>query len=509
VSIGLLVQRAGARFGDRQALLGPDGSRTFAELAAAARRIAGGLLGLGLVPGDRVLELLPNSCATIESDLALATAGLVRVPLNPRLGPAAWSRIAADCSPAALIVSRAGGWDTAALESAVRHVIDDTARLPSRPTSAATDPLPDVGLDTLAGLAYSSGTTGLPKGAMRTHRGRIAAALAMTQEVLGGPPGPDATFLHAGPVIHTSGLFVLPFLMAGAPQVLLDHAGPDQIADAVERHAITHTALVPTMIARLLALSEPSRRRLAGLRMLAYAGAPAAPDLLRRAARDLTPHLVQYYGLVEAIPPITVLDEADHVRGLGRDPDLLRSAGRPCLAIGVRVVSPAGGVLADGEVGEVEIRGDPVTPGYWNAEHRTDLGKGVHDGWLRTGDIGRLGEGGRLWLLDRAHDMIITGGYNVYPREVEDVVSAVAGVDQVAAIGLPDDEWGQRLVVAFSCAPGASVSEPEVLAHCRGVLPGHQQPKAAYRFDTLPLGATGKVSRREVLGLVESRVGTG
>lgn len=514
MTIGLLVQRAAARFGDRPAVQGPEGTRTFAELAGRAVGLARGLLSLGLKPGDRVLELLPNGCALVESDVALAMAGLVRVPLNPRLGPAEWERIADDCGARALVYDARFAGETEALRSSLCAVVSGDA--PGRRVEdlvaggswATGGPLDDRGsgrstaiggaLDDLVGLAYSSGTTGRPKGARRTHRNRIASALAMTHEVLGGPPASDAVYLHAGPAIHTSGLFVLPFLMAGARQVFLDHADAPAILAAIDEHNVTHTALVPTMVSRLAAIAGGTP-----LRMLAYAGAPMPSGQIRRASERLTPNLVQYYGLVEAMPPLTVLDAAEHARGLAGEPELLASAGRVCLAIDLRVVDEDGRPLPDGEPGEVVVRGDPVTPGYFNAEGRADLGKSFVNGRLRTGDIGHLGPGGRLWLTDRRNDLIITGGYNVYPREVEDVIAGIDGVADAAVVGLADQDWGQRVVAVYTCSDRPIAAE-EVLRHCRLALPAHKRPKSARPVSSLPLNATGKISRREVLRRLEA-----
>ncbi|MCT9930738.1 AMP-binding protein [Planotetraspora sp. A-T 1434] len=506
--VSLLVERAAARYGGRVALEGPDGRLTFAQLDDRVTRLARGLLGLGLRPGDRVLELQPNGCGAVESDLALAAAGLVRVPLNPRLDPREWEAIADDSGARALIYDASFTETTEALRSGLGAGFTVvTGDGPGRPREELINDSPpnrlrlDHAADDLVGLAYSSGTTGRPKGAMRTQRNRIASALAMTHEVLGGRPRPDSAFLHAGPVIHTSGLFVLPFLVAGARQVLLEHADAATLVETIEAHGITHTALVPTMISRLLAVPGVERARLASLRMLAYAGAPMPERHIRQAAELLTPHLVQYYGLVEAMPPLTVLDEADHARGLDEWPELLRSAGRTCLAVGLRIVDGDGAVLPEGETGEVEVRGDPVMPGYWNAERRDDLGKALTGGWLRTGDIGRLGPGGHLWLTDRKNDMIITGGYNVYPREVEEVVSGIEGVGAAAVVGLPDADWGQRIVVAYT----GQVDPGDVLARCRTALPPHKRPKQAYLYPALPLNATGKISRRDVVEMLERR----
>jgi acyl-CoA synthetase (AMP-forming)/AMP-acid ligase II len=551
--VGMLVERAATRFAKRIALEGPDGTRTFAELGERVTRLARGLLGLGLTPGDRVLDLQPNGCAAIESDLALATAGLVRVPLDPRLGPGEWTAIADDCGARGFIYDaefvglggfalsgtsgRSGGfassgsfgWSGAfgsaggfaspggfGSSAGITGVVEGLAAGLSTVVTgdgpgrcredlireASASPLRlDLPATTLAGLAYSSGTTGRPKGAMRTHRNRIASAQAMAQEVLGGRrrepdsrelfEGHSAAFLHADPLIHTSGLFVLPFLAGGARQVLLEHPDPETIVEAVQAHRITHTALTPTVVARLLATPGIGPERLASLRMLAYAGAPMPEHHIRQAAQLLTPNLVQYYGLVEAMPPLTVLTADDHARALTDRPDLLQSAGRTVRSVELRVVDD-----------EIEVRGEAVMPGYWNARHRDDLDKALEDGWLRTGDLGRLDAEGYLWLTDHRNDMIITAGYNVYPREVEDVVTALDGVGAAAAVGLPDPDCGQRIVVAYTPGGDHPASPEEVLARCRAVLPVHKHPKAAYPQQTLPRCPAGKVSRREVQQLL-------
>ncbi|MGH3341708.1 MAG: class I adenylate-forming enzyme family protein, partial [Carbonactinosporaceae bacterium] len=367
----------------------------------------------------------------------------------------------------------------------------------------------------LCGLHYSSGTTGAPKGARRTHRNWFANVVNMTCDVLGGPPGPADVYAHAGPITHTSGLFLLPFLAAGATQLVMPSFDAEAFVDAVEHRGVTHTAMVPTMVARLLALPGADRDRLAGLKMLGYAGAPMPPEQIRQAHERLTPHLVQYYGLVEAIPPVTVLDAADHQRGLAGEPELLTSAGRPALGVELAVVDEDGCPVPAGEVGEVVTRGDHVMPGYWRADRRSDPdqdpgrepgrepGKSVEDGWLRTGDLGHLDSAGRLWLVDRKGDMIISGGYNIYPREVEDIVAGVPGVAEVAVVGVDDPEWGQRVTALYTVHEGAAVTPDQILARCRAELASYKKPKDVRQVDAFPLNSTGKIAKkvlREQLG---------
>jgi acyl-CoA synthetase (AMP-forming)/AMP-acid ligase II len=487
--------------------------------------------GLGLQPGDRVLDLQTNTTTYLETDLAIRAAGLVRVALNHRLHPTDWQRIADDCGAAALVHHVRFTDEVAPLVDGLgarRVVITGIAA--GTPSSyddllaaASTAPLSAPDPDAFCGLHYSSGTTGHPKGAQRTHRNWFASVVNMTQDVLGGPPAADSAYCHAGPITHTSGLFVLPFLVAGARQVIMPTWDPEGFAEAVVNGGVTHSAMVPTMVSRLAALADSAggeatlsavRER---LRMLGYAGAPMPAEQIRQAHALLTPNLVQYYGLVEAIPPVTVLDAADHAAGLGvsRDragggearPDLLTSAGRPALGVELRVVQPDDPELrplSPGEVGEVCTRGDHVMAGYWNSGSRDDLGKAVVDGWLRTGDLGRLDEAGRLWLVDRKGDMIITGGYNVYPREVEEVVAEVPGIGEVAVLGVADPDWGQQVVAVYTVRDGADVAPQTVIDHCRSRMASYKKPKVAHRVDAFPLNSTGKIAKRVLRDRLES-----
>ena len=508
MDIGTLVTRAGHRFGDAVAVegLAAGDRRTFAELADRVTRLASGLLALGLRPGDRVLDLQSNSTAYLETDLAIRAAGLVRVALNYRLHPSDWERIATDSAARGLIYHEQFADGIAPVREQIEHVVvvgdgretslDDLAQ------HAQVGPLPPRDPDDLCGLHYSSGTTGHPKGAQRTHRNWVASVVNMTQDVLGGPPGPQDCYVHAGPITHTSGLFVLPFLVAGARQLVLPSWDPQTFLEAVGQRGATHTALVPTMVARLLS-SGATREDLAGLKMLGYAGAPMPPEQMRRAHTELTPHLVQYYGLVEAIPPVTVLDAADHARGLTDQPELLTSAGRPALGVELAIVDEDGRPVAAGEVGEVVTRGDHVMAGYYNAAARTDLSKAVVDGWLHTGDLGRLSQDGHLWLVDRKGDMIISGGYNIYPREVEEVIAEAPGVDEVAVVGIADADWGQRVVALVTARPGADVSTEEVRDFCASRLAAYKKPKEVRIVAEFPLNSTGKIAKKVLRAQLE------
>ncbi len=512
MSIADVVRTAADRYGPAIALEDDHATRTFTELSDRAHALAGGLHNLGITAGTTVVVLLGNSVAAVEVDLALAIGGLVRVAVNPRVGPADWERIVADCTPGALIVdTRIDGAAEFAARTTVPTVITvggASSGGPSLDEVAAQAPrhakMPAPDADSLCALHYSSGTTGVPKGARRTHANRLASLQAMREQVLAGTldGGDPAVFLHAGPVIHTSGLFVLPFLEAGGRQILLDHVGPAGLIDAVAAHSVTHTALVPTVVARLLDFDDARLSVMRRMRMLAYAGAPMPVEHIRQAYHRITPNLVQYYGMVEAIPPLTVLTADDHRRGVLHDADVLGTVGRACpeAAIEFRAEEVC---CPDGEIGELVVSGAAVSPGYHNADTRTDLGKSHVDGFLYSGDLGYRDAGGYIHLTGRSKDMIITGGYNVYPREVEEAISAIPGVDDVVVVGLPDDLWGQRIVAAYTSAD-ADLTDAAVLSDSRTRLPDYKRPKAVHRVDKLPLTALGKVDRSAAAVLLDA-----
>lgn len=508
MDVGTLVARSMRRYRDRIALDGPEGTSTFGRTGARVMQLARGLRSLGLQDGDRVLDLQSNQNTYIETDLGISTAGLCRAALNYRLHPDDWARIAADCAPRALILDAKFWDDAAAVRAAVDTVIvingDADGAIPYERFLAEQSDEPlilDIAPDALVSLNYSSGTTGRPKGAIRTHRNRMASLHNIVTDFLMKVPSAGDTWVHAGPVTHTSGLFVLPYFTFGARQLVQAKYEPEALVEAIEHRGGTATALVPTMVARLLALPDITPRRMANLQILGYAGAPMPPDQIKQCFERITTHMAQYYGLVEAIPPVTVLDERDHALGVAgktqADTDLLTSAGLPCNGVEVRIVDEQSKVVPAGEIGEVITRGDHVMRGYWGQEgHDATVTKVVRDGWLHTGDLGRMDEDGRLFLVDRKGDMIISGGYNIYPREIEDVIAEVPGVHEVAVVGVEDPEWGQHVTALFTVLPGAQVDEQAVLEHCKARMASYKKPKDVRIVESFPLNSTGKIAKK-------------
>jgi len=504
MQVAELIQRAGRKHGDAVAVEDDHGQRSFAEIAERSARLANALLGLGLEPGDRVLDLQSNAVSYVESDFGISTAGMCRVALNYRLSPADWLRIAEDCGARTLILAERFRDVVEDLKAAVDHVVvigeAGPGELAYESLLAAADAAPprlDITPEHLISLNYSSGTTGSPKGAMRTHRNRIASLVNMSMDVLGGIPAPDDAWCHAGPITHASGLFVLPHFFHGTRQVLLPTWDTGRFVEAVTERGITGTVLVPTMVARLLADESVTAEQMAGLRRLVYAGAPMPPEQIRRAMERLTPNLLQMYGLVEAIPPVTVLRPVDHHEAVRSNPEVLASAGVPAFGVELKVVDEDGVEVPVGELGEVLTRGDHVMRGYWGIDDGT-AAKAVVEGWLHTGDLGRMDEQGRLYLVDRKGDMIISGGYNIYPREVEDVIAELDGVAEVAVVGMEDPDWGQRVVAVYRRRPEAEVDGAAIVAHCAERLAGYKKPKEVHEVDAFPLSSTGKISKKDL-----------
>ena len=475
----------------------------FITLRERVNRLANALLGLGLRRGDRVMDLQSNAHTYIETDLACARAGLVRVPVNVRLTVQDWAYIAENCAARALVYGRAFA---GAAEELVQRApgIDTLVSVDGTGPGKAYESLLQAGSPAppgqrlqptdLVSINYSSGTTGRPKGCMRTLRNRLASLQDMLVDLFQGGLQEDDIWLHAGPITHASGLFVLPHLAVGACQVVLNKFDPDRTLDLLRGHRVTGTVLVPTMIEQVLT-QDVRRVDLSSLKRLVYAGAPMAVDRIRVANEVLRGTLVQFYGLVEAIPPLTVLSQADHASGR-QHPDRLGSAGRACLGAELDLVDREGHPVPDDEPGELRVLGDHVMAGYWGMEDAT--GRVLRDGWLHTGDLARRDALGYVTILERLDDMIITGGFNVYPREIEDLIAQDEAVGAVAVIGLPDSTWGQAVTAVVVPRPGASLDVQRLDALCRARLASFKKPKRFELVDALPLTSAGKVNRKRL-----------
>jgi acyl-CoA synthetase (AMP-forming)/AMP-acid ligase II len=492
----LLAQAAQARK-HRPALRYGERKLTYAELDRRVRAFGSALLARGLRPGDRVALFMRNCPEYVLSMFGAFSAGLVAVPVNARLVARELEVILSDCGARALVFGDDEGSIVSGLSTTEPEVLLQVGGAQDSFASFLaggdpTAPTAEVGPEAAAWLFYTSGTTGRPKGAELSHRSLLAMTLALLANVCDFRP--DDRVLHVAPLSHGSGLYLIGSLARGAENVIFDGAGydPAAVLELVERERVSVICfMAPTMIAMLLD-ARPATDT-SSLRRVIYGGGPIHLEHARRMLQRFGPVFVQIYGQGEAPMTITSLAADAHDP---LDPDALGSAGLPQVGVEVAVVDVNGRPLPPGSQGEVCVRGDVVMNGYWRNPEAT--AEALRGGWLHTGDLGRFDEQGRLFLLDRIHDTIISGGANIYPREVEEVLLRHPGVKDVAVFGLPDELWGESVAAAIVLEPGALPAEQELIEHCRREAAGFKRPKHLFVVDELPRNAYGKVLRREL-----------
>ena len=506
MNLALLLLRSARAFPRRPAVaLGARVLHDYAALAGRVASLARGLRdGLGLLPGQRVALVMRNCPQYVELLFACWHAGLCAVPINAKLHPRELEFILRDTAAGACFVTAdlAEGAAAAQAEApALARVIDVdgadyAALLQSKPVAPAeTEP------SDLAWLFYTSGTTGQPKGVMLTHANLLAAALAYFADVDAIVPG-DA-LLHAAPMSHGSGLYILPHVAKAACNVVPESGGFDEaeIFELLRAHRGVTLFAAPTMVKRLVAHAERARPDSAHLKTIVYGGGPMYVEDCKAALRVFGCKLVQIYGQGESPMTITALDKALHAdTAHPRHEARLASVGLPFTGMEVRVAGADDRPLPPGELGEVLVRGPTVMAGYLNNPEATM--QTLRNGWLHTGDVGFLDEEGFLTLRDRSKDLIISGGSNIYPREVEEVLLRHPAVAEASVVGAPDAEWGE-IVLAFVVArPGAAVTAEELDALCLGHIARFKRPKRYAFLEALPKNATGKVLKTELRKLL-------
>ncbi len=473
---------------------------TYGELDERASRLAGALLDAGLTAGDRLAVFMRNNPEYLITIFAAFRAGLCAVPVNVKLHPSELAYILgnAECRGLVYGADKSADVTEAIGESPVDLLVrvgDDGPGTGFCDLLAGGDPetpLAEVAPDDLAWLFYTSGTTGFPKGAMLTHRNLIS----MTMNTLGDIYAfqPEDVVLHPAPLSHGCGLYALASLARGSDNIIYHHASfdPAQMLQMVEDEKVTSIAfMAPTMIVMLL--DAPAQIDTSSLRSVIYGGGPMHVDILREALARFGQVFIQIYGQGEAPMTISYLRAEDHDID---DPEVLASTGIARTDVEMRLVDDDGNVVPAGEEGEVSVRGDVVMKGYWNNPEAT--AKSLRGGWLHTGDIGRMDDHGRLYLLDRKNDMIISGGTNIYPREVEEALIEHESVREAVVFGVPDTVWGESVFACVVPAPGATPTEEELIEFCKGRLASFKKPKSVEIVADLPKNAYGKVLRREL-----------
>ena len=485
---------ADLRRDDAEALRYGERTWTWGQLHERVQRAAAGLLDEGVRQGARVAVLEKNHPATLEMAYAGARTGVVTTVVNWRLAPAEVLYALADSSAELLLVGEEFAPVVAGLRErlpALRRVITLGDEYEAWLAAAGPGaPAADVAADDVVLQLYTSGTTGFPKGVMLTHRNVAAHNAAAHQVVV---PAADTVAMVPMPLYHVGGLsYALSNLDAGVRIIIVREPVPSVLLDTIESQGVTDTFIVPALIAVLLQDPDLGRRDLSTLRHLLYGASPMPAPLMHACLARFPGILGQVFGMTELAGAVTYLSPADHADA--DHPERLLSAGLPYPDVEVRVVDGDG---ADAPIGELWVRSRQVMAGYWNKPEAT-ADTLVADGWLRTGDIARLDDGGYVYLVDRLKDMVVSGGENVYPAEVERVLLEHPSVAEAAVIGVPDARWGETVKAVVVAADGARVDPEELVAHCRQHLAGYKRPTSVDVVEALPRNATGKVLRREL-----------
>jgi len=474
--------RAVRYYPDRAAFVDVDRRLSFAELAARVDRLAAELVVRGFLPGDRLALLLPNCLEYIELVYACCRLGVIVVPLNVRYAVPEIDEVLRDSTPKGLLRHSSLPRPTATV---AWEVVLDQQPLAG---NEAAPPEPFYGPEAIFGLFYTSGTTGRAKGVMLTHANLLANMHHSTR--LLGIHG-DSVWMHTAPMFHLADFpAILNSPAEGGGQACIPRFEPRAFCEAVQAMRVTHTILIPTMVNFLTQFEELDRYDLSSLELITYGGSPIAPEIIKR-TREKLPHvkLAQGYGLTEAAPLLTRLADEDHTAGR------ILSCGQPCAGVELEIVDEQGRPVPAGQRGEIAARGANIMKGYWNKPEET--ARAIVDGWLRTGDVAWQDEGGFVYIVDRAKDMIVTGGENVYSTEVEAVVYDHPAVKEAAVIGIPDPQWGELVTVCVVVKDGATLAPEELTAHCRARLANYKIPRRIeFIAGELPKSGTGKILKR-------------
>jgi acyl-CoA synthetase (AMP-forming)/AMP-acid ligase II len=487
------IGRALQYFPQHTALLRDGRAVTFLELDIRVRKIAAALRRRGFLSGERLAFLMPNGADYIELVYACSLLGVIAVPINTRYAGAEIDRLLEDARPRGLILHSKFPGPTVSLDW--EHVID-LAPLGEANEEVHVGEFYDP--DAILVLLYTSGTTGAPKGAALTHANIFSNVhdlnywLAYREK---------AVFLHASPMFHIAdfpAMFAAPVF--GAAQMTLERFDALSFCTSVQTHGVTHTVLVPSMINTLCQFQELAAFNLDSLDVLAYGGSPIAPAVVREVRRVLPKaKLLQIYGLSEA-GFLTGLTDAEHTE------DRLMSCGRTCPGIDLRVVDAAGKPVAFDQLGNLVARGPGIMRGYWHDIEEDLPGdessvdettEALRGGFLHTGDIGRQDKDGYFYIVDRAKEMIVSGGENVYSAEVEAAIYEIPEVKEAAVFGIPDEKWGELVAASVVLRPGINLSAEELKQYCKTRIASYKVPRhIEFMTEELPKSGSGKILKR-------------
>lgn len=487
------IRRHARERGDAPALTFAGCTQSFAELDASSSRLANLLVSRGIRSGDRVGVLSKNCSAYFEILIGASKVGATVVGLNWRLSAREMADILRDCEPALLFHDDRGAQllppDLTCPTIAFGEPYGDACKAMS-----ASDPEYPSRAHEIALILYTSGTTGLPKGVMlsneaMSYTAKLAAAWGM---------GPSSVNLVAMPLFHIGGCgYGSSTYMAGGHTVLVAEVDVEEILALIPRYHVTHTFLVPSVVQMMLNAPAVTDADLSSMELLMYGASPMGDVLLRRAIEMLGCNFMHAYGMTESAGTVVILPPDKHDPD-GSRPDLLKSCGKPLPWVDVRIIDPA--TMRDapaGTVGEIWLKSPMIMDGYWrNPDATAEIV--VEDGWFRTGDAAYADEEGYIFLFDRFKDMIISGGENIYPAEIENVLNGHEAVSQVAVIGVPHEKWGETPAAFVVLKPGVPATTDELLAYTRRNLATYKCPSVIKLVDALPRNATGKLLKPEL-----------
>ncbi len=487
-TIDRTIHHAGTVFADNEAVVHGQRRTTYREFAGRVEHAAS-FISSFTAPGDRIALWSLNSDRFLELFLAIPAAGRVIVPHNTRWAEPELVYATEDAGARVLIADR----DPGGLADSVDRVIrldtgDYDALLDAHTPDGVERVRPEP--DDLAGLFYTGGTTGRSKGVMLTHANLMANAIH-TQ--LAQPILPDDRYLTMAPMFHAAGVYsALALPLVGGTNVILPGFEPAAVLDAIVDEAVTCAIAVPTMLAAMCETQTLEPRDVSSLRWISHGASPIALEVLRRADRLFRCELIHLYGATETAPIATVFRHEEKFL----DDPRAKSCGQPPAGVEVGIVDTTGITMPVGEVGEVVVRGPNVMRGYWNKPEQT-ADAFVEGGWYRTGDVGYLDDGGYLFLVDRAKDMIVSGGENVYCTEVENAIYTHPSVLEAAVIGVPDERWGESVHAVIVLRDNAETSESEIVEHCRALVAAYKVPKSVtFSTEPLPKSGPGKILKR-------------
>ena len=508
MNVSQLLTKSARTFPENLALVHGPKRLTYAQYNVRANRLANALRRLGIQRGDNVAVLQYNYPETLESIFACFKAGCCAVPINFRLHPKEFAFIIDHSEAKAVILSSEFNESIMEIRDRIpnaRHLITLSGaqgEILDYEKLLAVEPVQfsdaDVQPDDMAWLFYTSGTTGMPKGAMLTHRNLISAVMNFYADICPGF-GPDDVALHAAPLSHGSGLYALANIGKGAANVILDSKSfdPELIFKTIQEYRVTNMFAAPTMIKLMVESPAVENYDHRSLKALNYGGAPMLVKDMKQAMEKMGPCLVQLFGQGESPMTITYLPHRDHVlKGRPDQMKRLGSAGFPRTDVEVKIIDDEDRELPPGKTGEIVTRSDLVMKGYWRNPEATR--ETIRNGWLHTGDMGYLDEKGYLFIMDRSKDMIISGGENIYPREIEEALIQHEAIREVAVIGVPDPKWGEAIKAVVALLPGRTATEEELILFCKDNIASYKKPKSIDFVTELPKNNYGKILKRDL-----------